>query len=90
MHNQQLNEVTSHKHRGLHILKDCTWHEQIDYIKEKAWSPINIMRKVKLLLDCILLLTIYISFIMPMPEYGDVVWDNCTQQEKRCYRENPN
>ena len=40
------------------------------------------MRKVKLLLDCKLLLTIYVSFIMTMPEYGDVVWDNCTQQEK--------
>ena len=26
--------------------------------------------------------TIYISFIRPIFEYGDVVWDNCTQQEK--------
>ena len=31
MHNQQLTEVTSHKHLGLHISKDCTWHEQIEY-----------------------------------------------------------
>ena len=37
MHSQQLTEVTSHKHLGLHISKDCTWHEQIEYIKEKAW-----------------------------------------------------
>ena len=29
MNNQQLTEVTSHKHLGLHIPKDCTWHEQI-------------------------------------------------------------
>ena len=43
MHNQQLTEVTSHKHLGLHISKDCTWHEQIEYIKEKAWFRINIM-----------------------------------------------
>ena len=51
MHNQQLIEVTSHKHLGLHISKDCTWHEQIEYIREKAWFRINIMRKFKFLLD---------------------------------------
>ena len=27
--------------------------------------------------------TIYISFIGPILENGDVVWDNCTQQEKQ-------
>ena len=36
LQNQQLTEVTSHKHLGLHMSKDCTWHEQIEYIKEKA------------------------------------------------------
>ena len=43
MNNQQLTEVTSHKHLGLHISKDCTWHEQIKYIKKKAWLRINVM-----------------------------------------------
>ena len=83
MHNQQLNEVTSHKHLGVHISKDCTWHEQIEYIKEKTWLQINIMRKFKFLLDRKSLETIYWSFIRPILEYGDVVWDSCTQQEKR-------
>ena len=36
INNLQLTEVTSHKHLGLHISKDCTWHEQIKYIKENA------------------------------------------------------
>ena len=27
--------------------------------------------------------TIYISFIRPILEYADVVWDNCSQQEKQ-------
>ena len=37
MNNQQLTEVTAHKHLGLHISKDCTLYEQIEYIKEKTW-----------------------------------------------------
>ena len=83
MHNQQLTEVTSHKHLGLHISKDSTWHKQIKNIKAKAWFGINIMRKFKILLDRKSLETIYFSFIRPMLEYGYVVWDNCTQQEKQ-------
>ena len=73
MNDQQLTEVTSHKHLGLHISKDCTWHKQIEYIKEKVWLRINVMRKFKFLLDRKSLKTIYISFIRPILEYGDVV-----------------
>ena len=80
MNNQQLSEVTSHKHMVLHISKDCTWPEQIEYIKEKAWLR---MRKFKFLLDRKSLETIYISFIRPILEYKDVVLDISTQQEKQ-------
>ena len=36
----------------------------------------------KFLLDRKSLETINISFIRPILEYGDAVWDNCTQQEE--------
>ena len=39
------------------------------------------MRRLKFQLDRKSLQTIYISFIRPLLEYADVVWDNCTQQE---------
>ena len=68
MHIQQLNEFTSHKHLGLHISKNCTWNEQIEYIKEKACFRNNIMLKFKFLLDRKSLETIYISFIRPILE----------------------
>ena len=41
------------------------------------------MRKLKFQLDRKSLETIYIVFIRPLLEYGDVIWDNCTQYEKR-------
>ena len=72
MNNQQLTEVTSHKHLGLHISKDFPRLEQIEYIKEKAWLRINNMRKIKFLMDCKSLETIHISFIRPILEYGYV------------------
>ena len=39
------------------------------------------MRKLKFKLDRKSLETIYISFIRPLLEYANVVWDNCTQYE---------
>ena len=82
MENTPINEVEAHKHLGLFLSNDCSWHQHISYIKNKAWARINIMRRLKYKLDCKSLESIYISFIRPLLEYGDTVWDNCTQYEK--------
>ena len=82
MQNHQIVEVDYHKHLGIYFSNDCTWHYHIDHIKEKAWFRINVMRKLKFRLDRKSLETIYIAFIRPLLEYGDVIWDNCTQYEK--------
>ena len=41
------------------------------------------MRKLKFKLDRKSLETLYLTFIRPLLEYGDVVFDNCTQYEKQ-------
>ena len=82
MQNQQIQEVEFHKHLGVYLSSDCSWHQHIDYIKQKAWIRLNIMRKLKFDLDRNSLETIYKSFFRPILEYADVIWDNCSQQEK--------
>ena len=81
MNNEPIKEVLSHKHLGLFLSNDGKWHEHINYITSKAWSRIYVMRKLKFLLDRRSLETIYVSFIRPLLEYADVVWDNCTRYE---------
>ena len=83
MQNQQISEVDSHKHLGLYFSKDCTWHEHINYITVKAWARVNIMRKLKFKLDRKSLEIINTTFIRPLLEYGDIIWDNCSQYEKQ-------
>ena len=51
MQNVQITEVDSHKHLGIVFSRDCSWHKHINYISEKAWKRMNIMRKVKFQLD---------------------------------------
>ena len=82
MSGQIIKEVDTHKHLGIFLSKDGTWHKHIDYIKNKAWARINIMRKLKFQLDRRSLEIIYTTFIRPILEYGNEIWDNCTQYEK--------
>ena len=82
MQNHEIKEVENHKNLSLYFSNDGTWHTHISYIKEKAWYRIKIMRKLKFQLDRKFLEIIYTSFIRPMLEYGNEIWDNCTQYEK--------
>lgn len=81
MNQHLINDVNFHKHLGLTFSKDCSWHDHIELVKAKAWLRINIMRRLKFQLDRKSLQTIFISFIRPLLEYANVVWDNCTQQQ---------
>ena len=78
MNRVHINEVQHHKHLGIFLSNDGTWHEHINYITSKAWQKIYVMRKLKFLLDRESLNRIYISFIRPTLEYADIVWNNCT------------
>ena len=82
MHRQQIKEVQSHKHLDLYLTNDGSWHDHIQYIKEKAWARVNTMRKLKFKLDRKSLEIIYTTFIRPILEYGNTVWDNCANYEK--------
>ena len=82
MLNQHIMEVDTLKHLGIYLSNDGSWHKQISSIKEKAWARINIIRRLKRVLDRKSLETIYISFIRPILEYGNEIWDNCQQYEK--------
>jgi hypothetical protein len=43
---------------------------------EKAYKRINILRKLKFILDRKTLEQIYFTFVRPLLEYADVIWDN--------------
>ena len=66
MQNIQIEEVECHKHLGVFLSNDCSWHKHITYIKEKAWCRINVMRKLKFKLDRKSLETMFIAFIRPL------------------------
>ena len=78
---QIINNVNNHTHLGICFQSDGGWKTHILKIHEKASSRLNILRMLKYSLNRKSLIKIYYSFIRPVLEYADVVWDNCTLRE---------
>ena len=78
MNETELNIVTDHKHLGVLLSNDGGWQKHIDLIVKKAFNRLNILRKFKFVLDRKSLEQIYISYIRPLVEYADIIWDNTT------------
>ena len=74
MDDSVLKEVTHHKHVGIILTEDLSWHKHICSMEEKAKSRINRLSQFKYKLDRRSLERVYISNIRPIMEYGDVIW----------------
>ena len=83
MANSSIKEVNQHKHLGLIFSSDATWTNHIKVISEKAWKRIGYLRRLRFLLDRPSLQKIYTTFIRPLLEYGNIIWDSCTLENKR-------
>ena len=83
MANSSIKEVNQHKHLGLIFSSDATWTNHIKVISVKAWKRIGYLRRLRFLLDRPSLQKIYTTFIRPLLEYGNIIWDSCTLENKR-------
>ncbi len=82
MNNTVINTVTEHKHLGLTFSDDGKWKAHISSSLEKAWQRIGMLRSLKFTLTRSSIERLYITSIRPLLEYGNIVWDNCTNYLK--------
>ena len=76
-----LENTQVHKHLGLNLNSKGIWRDHINDIYSKACAQLNVLRMLKHSLDRDSLEKLYIGFVRPILEYGNLVWDNCTNQE---------
>ena len=79
--NQQVLHQPLHKHLGLTLNAKGNWNDHISTIYEKASARLNILRLLKYKLDRNSLKKLYISYVRPILEYANTVWDNCSIAE---------
>jgi len=79
--NMQLQEVDSHKHLGLLFHNSLSWHPHIISLHQRAMQHVNRLRSISNLVPRFALFSIYNSFILPIFDYGSVVYDTCSQSD---------
>ena len=82
LNSTNLNSVYSHKHLGLTLTKRMTWSEHILSFTNKAKKRIHLLSAFKYSMSRYALFRCYLSFVRPLLEYADIIFDNCFKQEK--------
>ena len=72
---------SSHKHLGLNLQGDCKWDTHIETLLTKCRPLVSCLTSYKYRLSRKSLETMYKSFIVPLLDYADTIWDNCTQHQ---------
>ena len=49
-YNTVIPQVNTHKHLAVFISSDGSWDDHLEYIIDKSWKKINIMRRLKFVL----------------------------------------
>ena len=83
MNNTQINETQTHKHLGITFSSSCLWPDHIGTICAKAWIRLNLTRAFKFRVSRNSLKHMYISFIRPLLDYYNSVWDNSSSEMKK-------
>jgi hypothetical protein len=71
---QVIKSVSEHKHLGVVLSHNLRWNAHINDVVTRCTKKINMMKKFKFELDKKSLETIYLSFIRPTIEYGDILF----------------
>ena len=69
-----IDEVSDHKYLGLTLSNNLKFDPHIDSVCLKARQRLSIIQSLKFKLDRKTLETIYFAFILPVVEYGKIVW----------------
>ena len=76
-----IREVSSHKHLGITFTNDLNWNKHLTQIANSAGKCVDVLNALKFKLDRKTLEKLYLSFVRSKLEYGNIIWDNCTQEQ---------
>ena len=75
LNNERITRVKHHKHLGIYLSDNLGWKKHAEETANKANRCLGILRPLKFILDRASLETLYKSFVRPILEYADIVWD---------------
>ena len=77
----EIEQVSSFKLLGVLVNDTLTWTDHINHVASRMGRGVNLLRRLSWFLPQSLLVLYLKSYILPLVDYCDVVWDNCTQHD---------
>jgi hypothetical protein len=81
LNNIPINEVEEHRHLGVTLSYNLSWTSHISNIYIAANQRLGMLKPVQFRVDRRSLERLYISCILPMLEYADVVWAGAFEKD---------
>jgi len=78
-----LSETDIHEHLGLLFHHSLCWHTHIIHLHQKVMTKINRLRSFVYFVPRHALLMIYETNILPVVDYGSIIYDNCSVYDNR-------
>ena len=79
-----LDNVMDNPYLGFPIMDDLRWHKHIQKSSSKASIVLGMPRRNLKFLPRAHKSTVYTTLVRSILEYGSIVWDPYTQQDKPC------
>ena len=70
-----LNEVETFNYLGIKINNHLSWEDHVDHIRSKVNKKLGLLRHIKHLLPQYARIMFYNSLILPVLDYGDIIWE---------------
>ena len=81
MHNSVLEDAAHHRHLGLVLSNNLGWTNHIDEVYVNVMKRLDIIQSFKFKLDKNSLERFYLSFVLPILEYGAIVWSGAFNRD---------
>ena len=82
--NQWNNLIAGFKYLGIYIDHCLTWSKHVTYIQARVYSELKLLNRIKSFLSRNILLRIYKQTVLPLLDYGYVVWGECSEGNAQC------
>ena len=81
LHNTSIERTDQYTHLGLVFTSNFKWNKHIEKCICKASKRIALLNRVRLKLPRGTLCSLYKSMVLPIIEYCDIIYDNCTVRD---------
>ena len=77
---KQLRQTDSFKYLGVYIDPHISWNTRVRAISQRIYPKLKLLNRISKYLGRNVLLAIYKQTILPIMDYGCVVWGDCGKQ----------